>query len=217
MTLIMCLAAAAYVVVKSVDAGVSFTRGLYSTYAGGSSFSDMLYLYEVLAILSWQFWSLIVIIIAFVSASDIWTKLDARLAEAAAASIGLENPLTWTMAVKTSALLMVCTFGVVVTAYALSDTADELISYFGEYDDNTKTEGDQKTDASADDPDGTSAQWDVGISHMITTFYAYAVFAAISIGGYIFYTSFSPLEDNVVCDFEQTPPGTYTGINDLLG
>lgn len=53
MYLVMSLAAAAFVVVKSIDTGVSFSRGLYATYAGGSAFSNLLYLLEALLILSW--------------------------------------------------------------------------------------------------------------------------------------------------------------------
>lgn len=53
MHLCMTLAAAAYVVVKSVDAGVSFTRGFYHTYAGGSANGNLLYLWEVFVILAW--------------------------------------------------------------------------------------------------------------------------------------------------------------------
>jgi hypothetical protein len=132
----------------------------------------------------------------FVTAGEIWNKVDGRLAEAAADSIGLDTAVSWNAAVKTSALLMIVTFGTVVTAYALACTSDELISYFGEYDDNTKTEGDQKTDSSATDADGTSAQWDLGITHLLTTFYAYFVYTAISYGGYIFFLVFDPLDDS---------------------
>jgi len=53
MSLTMILAAAGYVVVKSVDTGVSFTRGLYHTYAGGSSLGNLIYLLEVIVILAW--------------------------------------------------------------------------------------------------------------------------------------------------------------------
>jgi hypothetical protein len=92
-----------------------------------------------------------------VTAGDIWGKVDGRITEAAADSIGFETPVGWNLAIKTTTLLFICTFGVALSAYSLSYTADELISYMGEYDDNTKTEGDEKTDSSADDADGTSA------------------------------------------------------------
>ena len=81
---------------------------------------------------------------------------------------------------------------------------------------NTKTEGDQKTDATADDPDGTSAQWDVGVSHLITTFYAYFVFVAISLGGYIFFLTFEPFSDNLTCDSGEPLVGQYFGVQDIL-
>tara|TARA_B110000305_G_C18901196_1_gene386462 strand:- start:264 stop:473 length:210 start_codon:yes stop_codon:yes gene_type:complete len=53
MSLTMILAAAAYVVVKSVDTGVSFTRGFYHTYAGGSALGNLIYALEVIVILAW--------------------------------------------------------------------------------------------------------------------------------------------------------------------
>lgn len=87
-------------------------------------------------------WALVVIILALVTASDVWNKVDARIAEAKAESIGLDTPVTWTLAIKTVALLFIATFGVVLTGYTLAYTSDELISYFGEYDNDTKTEGD---------------------------------------------------------------------------
>ena len=105
-----------------------------------------------------------------------------------------------------------------ITAYTLACVSDELISYFGEYDDDTKTEGDEKTDSSADDADGTSAQWDLGITHLLTTFYAYFVFTAIAYGGYIFFAIFQPLDDsNIVCDFSAAPSDQYDGVNAILG
>lgn len=53
MSLIMSLAAAAMVVCKSVDTGVSFTRGLYYNYAGGSSLGNLIYLLEAIVIIAW--------------------------------------------------------------------------------------------------------------------------------------------------------------------
>jgi len=112
---------------------------------------------------------------------------------------------------------MVVTFGTVITAYTLACTSEQLISYYGEYDDDTKTEGDEKDDSSADDADGTSAQWDLGITHLLTTFYAYFVFTTISYGGYIFFLIFSPLDDsNIECDFSAAPNGQYDGVKDVL-
>ena len=52
-TLVMSLAAAALVVCKSVDTGVSFGRGLYATYAGGSQLGNLIYLLEAIVIIAW--------------------------------------------------------------------------------------------------------------------------------------------------------------------
>lgn len=77
----------------------------------------------------------------------------------------------------------------VVSGFSLGDTADELITWVAQYDDDTKTEGDDKNDSSADDPDGTSAQQDI-ILHLVTAFYGYTVISAISLGAYIFAWNF---------------------------
>jgi len=83
-------------------------------------------------------WAFIAIILGFVNASSIWDKVDSRLAEAAADSIGLDTAISWNAAVKTSALLMIMTLGTVITAYALACTSEKLISYFAYYDDKTE-------------------------------------------------------------------------------
>ena len=43
----MMLATAAYVVIKTVEAGISFTKGFYAEYAQASAFSNFMYLYEL--------------------------------------------------------------------------------------------------------------------------------------------------------------------------
>lgn len=139
-TMCMSLAAAAFVVVKAVDSGVSFTNGYYFTYGNDSNFSNYLYLYEVLVILTWDLWALVVIILSIMFASDIWQKVTLRIAEARADSIGFDTPISWWNAMKTTVLLMVQTFGVVLTGYSLAYTSDPLIGYFDQYDNDTANE-----------------------------------------------------------------------------
>lgn len=150
------------------------------------------------------------------TASAIWSKVDARIAEAAADSIGFDTAVSWTHAIKTIALLFVSCFGIVLTGYSLAYSADNLIGFYGQYDDDTKTEGDDKNDASNDDPDGTSIQWDLLIVHGLETFYAWFVFSAISYGGFIFYSLFNPLDDNIECDFN-VPASQYDGTMAIIG
>lgn len=84
--LIMCFAGAAYVVVNTVDAGVSAVNAFYATYGGQSTFGNRLYLYEVIFIILNEMWSLVVTILGIYTASTVWELLEARLAEAAASS-----------------------------------------------------------------------------------------------------------------------------------
>lgn len=213
--MIMSLAAAAFVVVKAVDSGVSFTNGFYATYGNDSTFSNYLYLYEVLVILTWDLWAFVIIILSITFASQIWEKVTLRVAEAKASSVGLDTPVSWMHAIKTTALLFVQTFGVVLTGYSLAYTSDPLIGYFDKYDDDTNNEATKKEDGSQVSTDGTSARNDIGISHMITTFYGFAVFVAISVGGMIFFNQFDPLEDNIQCDME-LPDGAFDGVKAIL-
>lgn len=145
-----------------VNAAVSFTQGFYHIYAGGSDFSNSIYLYELIVIIIFELWSLIVTYMAFSSADAIWQKTEARMAEAAASSVGLENALTWDVVYKQVVMMMVACIGVVVSGFSLTDVIGELVGYFDEYDDKTKTEGDKKDDPSDVNTDGTSAEQDIG-------------------------------------------------------
>lgn len=82
----------------------------------------------------------------------------------------------------------------VVSGFSLGDIADEAITWVAEYDDDTKTEGDDKNDSSADDPDGTSAQQDI-LLHMVTAVYGMFVFGIMSISSYIFAWTFLNIRD----------------------
>ena len=64
-----------------------------------------------------QWWAFIAIIIAFVVASDVWGKLDARIVEAAKDTIGLDTAVSNNHAVKTIALMFVYSFTTVLTGY----------------------------------------------------------------------------------------------------
>lgn len=216
MSLTMCLATAAYVVVSTVQAGVNFMKGFYYNYAVSSQYGNLLYAFEVAVIIAWELWALVITIMSFVGADLVWKKTEARMAEAAADSVGLENALTWDVVFKVCTLIMVGTIAVVVSGWSLGDVADELVTYFAYYDDDTKTEGDEKTDSSNKDPAGTSAQNDL-LNHTVTTFYSYFVFSVISYGATVFMSLFDPLETTtLVCDFNKTA-ADYDGVFALLG
>jgi len=51
--MVMCFASAAYVVVKTVFAGVATDHGFYHTYAAWSTFGSRMFLYEVIILGLW--------------------------------------------------------------------------------------------------------------------------------------------------------------------
>lgn len=123
-SLCMSLAAAAYVIVVAVDAGVSTALGLYHNYGGGySTWTDLLYVWELIVIILWELWAFIVIIVSLVTAGQVWETVDSRIAEAAANSIGFDTAINSIHAVKMVALMFVSTFGIVLSGYALALTS----------------------------------------------------------------------------------------------
>lgn len=146
-------------------------------------------------------WALVVTLLALYSGSALWDAVDARLAEAAAASIGVETPLSMGKAIKAFTLCMIAGLSVLVSGYALGESADELVAFFDDYDDKTKTEGTDKTSGDKDTA-GTAAQFDIGY-HLGTAVYGYIVLAAISMGGAIFANQFLGFDDTFECDLQE--------------
>lgn len=130
----MKLAGAGYVAVKTVDSGVSFTKGFYFDYGAWSSIVNNLAIWELIVICLWMIWSLTTTILALVGASMLWNMLDLRLAEAEKDSTGLETPLDWDKAIKTLTLLFVVSCSTVISAYALGEVSNPVVSWYGEYD-----------------------------------------------------------------------------------
>lgn len=73
---------AAYVAYKTVDAAIHTARGFFATYAGYSSFANNMFLYEVLVVLAYLFWSFMVIVLSTLTAAQLWSTLDKRMADA---------------------------------------------------------------------------------------------------------------------------------------
>jgi hypothetical protein len=181
MALVAAFVGSAYIIIKTVDSGVSMTRGYYAVFAGGSNFANALLTYEIIIIVLWELFALTMALSGLYDAYNVWGAMDARLAEAAEGSIGLENAFTWEKAIKASSLLMVIALADIISGFTLGDIADEVVTWFGEYDNDTKSEGRDKKDGDYD-ADGTSAETDIYI-HMGTTLYGFIALAAISIGG----------------------------------
>jgi len=92
---IMGFAAAGYVVVRTVNSGISFDRGHYFNFANVSNEADNLYYYELVVIILMMLWSLVITLLHAEGAILIWKNLDTRLLEASTDSLGIETPLSW--------------------------------------------------------------------------------------------------------------------------
>lgn len=138
--LIIMIASSAFVAVKTTAAAVSFKKGFYYQYAGASLEGDLMYLWELIFVSAWLLWSTGVTVGAFYEAAAIIDTVTAR--ETAVHTDGtMGTAITAVMAMKAFTLIMVMAFGTWISAYTLGDTADELIGWFDQYSDKTKTEG----------------------------------------------------------------------------
>jgi hypothetical protein len=104
--------------------------------------------------------------------------------EIAAYKSGLETPLGWDMAIKAGTLCLLSGLTVLLSGYSLGEVAKELISFFGEYDDDEKQEATTKVD---NDPyvTGSAAQYDL-IYHLVTALMGWFVLTTVAVGGEIF-------------------------------
>lgn len=116
---------------------------------------------------------------------------------------------------------MIISLGNVITGFTLGDVADELLTWFDEYDNDTKTEGTDKTNGRVD-LSGTSAEQDI-IQHFVVTIYGFLVLLAISIGGNAFSDSFfANLFDDgfgvtsASCDVTLADASLYSGLQALV-
>lgn len=213
MELAMVFTGAAYVVVHAVEAGVDFARGLYYNYAKWSAIADQIAVFELVVCFLFLFWSLLCVILSLVAAGEIWTALNARATGVMEYKMGV--PLQWDKAIKAVTLCLLAGMTVLISAYSLGEVAEELISYFAWYDDDEQKEGDEKTDASKDDPAGTSAEMDFTY-HMVTTVYGWMTLMAVALGGAIFRMSFLGLEDTYTCELETADYSSAKSIMEAM-
>merc|ERR1719247_3823467 len=167
--------AAAYAGVKSIEASVHFLTGFYYTYSGASNTGDLLGLWELLAVILFLTWSLAISVVGYVEGALLWERYETM--EAAGQTV------TIVQGYKYLALGMVIGIGAWISGLSLGDSAAELLGFFDNYDDKTKTEAKDSDDNF--DPDGTAIQYDLGF-HFITLLFSYLTISAIAIGGYIF-------------------------------
>lgn len=213
--LIIMIASSAFVAVKTTAAAVNFSLGFYFQYAGASLEGDLMYLWELIFVSAWLLWSATVTVGAYYEASQIIDQLTLR--EMAVYKDGtMGTAVTPVMAMKAFTLIMVMAFSTWISAYTLGETADELIGWFDQYADNTKTEGRDKEDGDYD-KDGTAIYYDL-LYHSITAGYAYVVLTVIMLGGGWFFNSFPLFKANLgdTCDLSKVSSSTYSSIKNLI-
>merc|ERR1719240_1341252 len=168
--------AAAYAGVKSIEAAVHFDKGFYYTYSGYSSTGNLLGLWELLAVVLFLTWSLAISVVGYVEGALLWERYEAMEAQG--------TTVTIVQGYKYLALGCVIGIGAWISGLSLGDSAQELLGFFDNYADKTKTEAQDKTNNEYD-ADGTAIEYDLGF-HFITLLFSYMTISAIAIGAYVF-------------------------------
>lgn len=219
MALTMCFVSSAFVVTKTVEAAINWTsltiQEYAHTYRGGSvAWGDNLGLFELIGILLFSTWSLALTFTSLYGAGELWKAIDLR-----AVTVKTEGQggvaLDEMEALKLFTLCMIVGLTALIGGFSLGDTANELITWFDEYADDTKSEGDEKTDPSNKDPNGTAAKYDI-MYHYITLAMGHMLFTMITFGGHMFGMHFMRFNDEVDCDFNMIDDATISEVRGIF-
>jgi len=211
------LVSAAWVVVKTVEQGISFTNGFYALYGNGSAFGNLMGGIELFFILLHVMTSLGMTVAAIIGAMFMWEMIEGR--EYAALYEGkYGHAFSWPDIIKYGALGMMLAFGTWTTAWAIGETVDQTIGWFDDWMDaiNSKKEGtDKKT--SRLDPAGTSLQFDY-LYHSITTFYGWFTQITIMVGAWLFayYFISNGIAPLTGCDLAEVDESYYFDVRTLI-
>lgn len=140
-TLIMSFTSAAYVVTKTIDAAINYTLAGIVEYAyiyrGGSvAWGDNLGLFELVAIIFFEAWSLALTIISLYYAFMLWDMVDKRLVDVKTEGTG-GIPVDFMAAMKFLVVCFIIGITQMIAAFSLGDVASLLITWFDQYADNT--------------------------------------------------------------------------------
>lgn len=133
----MAFVGAAYVAVCAVQASISFNRGFYATFGNWSVYTQAIQALDLVLLVFWELWSVLVTALTLTGAGNVWYQMNERLSEIDANKNGLETPLQWDKAIKSVTLCLLIGLMTLISAYSLGITADNLIGYFDEYDNDT--------------------------------------------------------------------------------
>lgn len=203
MALTMCFVSAAYVMVKTTEAAINWTSASIIEYAhkyrgGSETWGNNLGLFELFGIILFSLWSLMLTMVSLVGASQLWTLVETR--ELGAKTEGkFGEAFDIVQAMKFFTLCMIVGSTTIIGAFSLGDTAGQLITWFDEYADDTKSEASDKKTPSDVDPNGTSAKYDI-VYHYSTLAMGYMLFSVITFGGHMFGMHFMEYADEIECD-----------------
>lgn len=215
--LVMIYVASANMVVSVVDTAVSSVNAFYANYAGASVLGNRLALVELFFAIAFMFWALVQTTYGTYYATTVWDKLEARMAEAKAGSVGLEEALTWDKALKAFTLCFIVGFILILASYSMTGFLDEVLTWYDEYKNDTKTEGTDKTTGNVD-LDGTSIEYDL-IFNSIIAAYGMFVYGMMGVGAFVFagnYTDLALVADNFTCDLEDVDASVYAAIPGIV-
>lgn len=131
LALTMNFYSASRVVTKAIDAGVSFLAPFNEGYAAEyrdrlNSWVDNLGLFELIALACYFMWSLAMTLVGLYTASDLWTKMEARVVGVKTEGQG-GVALDDVQAVKIFTLCMMMGVMSIVGGFSLGDVASKLI------------------------------------------------------------------------------------------
>lgn len=167
--------ASAYAGVKSLEAAVHFGTGYYYQYSGASTLGDLLGLWELLSVILFLTWSLAISIVGYVEGALLWDRYSTMEATG--------NIITIVQGYKYLALGCVIGIGAWISGLALGESAHELLGFFDNYTDKTKTEA--VSNQGDVDSDGTAIIYDL-VFHFVTLLFSYVTISAIVVGSYVF-------------------------------
>jgi len=166
MEIIMSMLASAYAITKIVDAAID-NNSFYYGYAHGSNIGNYMGMWELLNVVVFLTWSLVIWILGWYVGFDLWTKFD---------ELEKDGKLTLLAGFKYLLLGFITAAGIWVSGLNVGDMSSNMLGIFDTY--NTKLEA-SNTDGQ-EDTAGTSLFIDLGV-HLIETYSTMAVVSTIVI------------------------------------
>ena len=160
MAMIMSFVGSAYVVTKTVEACINWTNAAIAeyaaTYRGGSeAWGNNLGIFELVAILMYEGWALTLTLFSLWYSFSLWGMMEKREVEVRTEGRG-GAPVDVIDAMKFFTLCMIVGITSLIGAFSLGDVAKNLVTWYDEWANDTKTETDGDSYDGVD-PDGTAA------------------------------------------------------------